>query len=87
MVVKVKGKIADPSESLDAILDEDNEPDCDWKSIGRALTRKASYDLSESEKRLLKVIWSDKSDEVIDLTRAQFRNSWTALDIFLFVNP
>ena len=90
MIVSVDPKEKDPSIIIDDIINQQDEDstfniDCDWDLIGQSLTRKNYSTLNLQEKTLLKSVWTKKSAEILDASRPQYRNSWAALDIFLFV--
>jgi len=88
-VVKACGSLMNPIETMDTVLRDSQigqaNINCDWTAISIALTRKTEVDLNKDEETILQKTWSEKSKEILDNTRPQFRNSWTALDIFLFV--
>lgn len=87
MVVKTKKPKISASETMRNVLDgidmEPEEPN--WKTISRAIVRPSLNDLSGREKILLKRIWAKKARQILDPTRAQYRNVHAAIDIFLFL--
>lgn len=85
LVVKVISSNVKPEDALDNIMKDDSIHDCNWSIISNALVRKTAVDLNDNEKELLKVVWNERVKEIIDKTRPQFRNSWAAIDIFLFI--
>jgi hypothetical protein len=85
-VVKARPPKIQPEEYMDNILGEGpKEEKIDWAAIKQAMLRKDAPDLNEKEKALLKHLWQKKTQEILDPTRAQWRNCWTAHDCFLFV--
>lgn len=84
MVVKTKVTAKSPEETMSAVLEDEQEAEPDWVEIAKALGRDTSTDLNNAEKDLLRNIWNEKAREILDPTRAQWRNSHAVLDIFLF---
>ncbi len=84
MVVQAKTEHRTPLETLDMVLDDEESPVPNWDMIISGLTRNKLYDLNAKEKSQLKIIWKNKSREIIGSQRDQFRNSQAAIDIMLF---
>ncbi len=84
MVVKTKTAHRTASETLEMVLSDENDPEPDWTMIAKALTRNSSEDLNTKEHDALRKIWTEKCREILDPTRAQFRNAHAIVDIFLF---
>lgn len=84
IVVNTKATLNTPEETMQIVLSDEKEPEPDWAMLAKALTRKSIVDLTKREKDLLQKTWNEKSRQILDGTRAQWRNSQTVLDIFLF---
>lgn len=73
-----------PNGYLDQVLGENKIQQVKWSVIGKALSNKNVADLNDNEKTLLRNVWEEKSLEILDPTRSQFRNCHYAKDIFTF---
>ncbi|MHA2340773.1 MAG: hypothetical protein ACXADW_02800 [Candidatus Hodarchaeales archaeon] len=74
MVVKVQTAGRSPSETMRMVLSGKKEPEADWDTLAKALARKGAENLSPGELDTLRKIWDAKALEILDPTRAQFRN-------------
>lgn len=84
IVVKTKTIARNPEEVMDTVLTDKESEQIDWNLIAEALVSSNNDDLNQNEKTLIKEVWNEKSREILDTTRAQWRNSQTVIDIFLF---
>lgn len=84
MVVKAKTAHRTPSETLEMVLTDDQGTEPNWKAIAKALMSKNVRNLNTNEVTKLREVWKTKSREILDPTRAQFRNAHAVVDIFLF---
>lgn len=75
-----------PDEIIEAVLSDQTEVDLpvNWKLIIDALINDNFLDLNDNEKTFIKHIWKSKARQILDPTRAQWRNSKSVIDIFLF---
>lgn len=85
-VIQSKAPGSGPEDIFDIVFDERKEPEADWDTIARALTRKAVYGVSEDEKRWALEVWKEKCREILDPRRRneQFRNASAFKDIMCF---
>ena len=90
-VINVKPIDLSPEEYMeksfeaDEKSEEDHLADIDFGLIKENLFSERFYDLNNAERELVMEIWGDKSLEIIDPTRAQWRNARSAIDIMVFV--
>lgn len=85
MLVKAKAPKISANNIMEFVLSGEDSPQINWTLIGKHVTNKNHYDLNDKEEIFLKEIWKEKTKEILDPTRGQWRNCWAAFDICLFV--
>ena len=84
MVVRVNAINKSPESVMDEVLKDKKTKEINWELIARALTQKNKQNLNKNEETLIRSLWKQKSKEILDNTRPQWRNTHTIIDIFLF---
>lgn len=89
-VVKVRAPELSPEEYIVKSMDQndcdkENFVEIDWGVIKSHLYNMDAQVLSDKEKSLTIALWQEKAREILDVTKAQWRNSRAAIDVVLFI--